>query len=323
MQKNINIKELESGEVQKERALGLVWNIKTDTFEFKISSKNKPATKRGMLSELSSVYDPLGLSSPFVLKGIRIIQKLCQESTGWDDTVSDEVQKESTKWKGKLPALEEIEIQRCIKPADFWRAAERSIYHFSDAYEDGYGQASYLRLVNNEGVIHCVLLIGKVRLSPLKYVSIPRLELVAATLSVKIALLLREELNIEINKEYIWTDSKEVLGYISNSSKRFKIFVANKIQFIHDHSDVAQWYYVPSAYNQQMTAQEVLMVSNQVNHRDGSKGQSFLRQPEDQWPNQVSAEVREGDPEIKPAVAVNVITIKQDLLSQLEGRISS
>ena len=58
-------------------------------------------------------------------------------------------------------------------------------------------------------------------------------------------------------------------------------------------------------------------------HRDGSKGQSFLRQPEDQWPNQVSAEVRECDPEIKPAVAVNVITIKQDLLSQLEGRISS
>ena len=124
MQKNINIKELESGEVQKERALGLVWNIKTDTFEFKISSKNKPATKRGMLSELSSVYDPLGLSSPFVLKGIRIIQKLCQESTGWDDTVSDEVQKESTKWKGKLPALEEIEIQRCIKPADFGRVEE-------------------------------------------------------------------------------------------------------------------------------------------------------------------------------------------------------
>ena len=73
MQKNINIKELESGEVQKERALGLVWNIKTDTFGFKISSKDKPATKRSMLSKLSSVYDPLGLSSPFVLKSIRII----------------------------------------------------------------------------------------------------------------------------------------------------------------------------------------------------------------------------------------------------------
>ena len=188
--KNINIKELESGEIQKERALGVVWNIKTDTFGFKISLKDKPATKRGMLFELSSVYDPLGLASPFILKGRKIIQKLCQGNTAWDDTVSDEVQKEWAKWKGKLPALEEIQIQRCIKPVDFGRVVESSIHHFSDASKDGYGQASYLRLVNNQGVIHCVLLIGKVRVSPLKYVSIPRLEPAAATLSVKIALLL-------------------------------------------------------------------------------------------------------------------------------------
>ena len=97
-----------------------------------------------------------------------------------------------------------------------------------------------MRLVNNQVLIHCVLLIGKARVSPLKYVSIPRLELIAATLSVKIALLLQEELDIEINKEYFWTDSKVVLGYINNSSIRFKIFIGNRIQFIHDHSDVAQ-----------------------------------------------------------------------------------
>ena len=48
----------------------------------------------------------------------------------WDDTVSEEVQKEWTKWKGKLLALEEIEIQRCIKPADFGRVVESSIHHF-------------------------------------------------------------------------------------------------------------------------------------------------------------------------------------------------
>ena len=117
---------------------------------------------------------------------------------------------------------------------------ESSIHHFSNASEDRYGQVSYLRLVNDQGVVHCVLLTGKARLSPLKYLSIPRHKLVTATLFVKIALLLKEELNIEINKEYFWTDSKVVLGYISSSSKRFKIFVANRIQFIRDHSDVAQ-----------------------------------------------------------------------------------
>ena len=131
--------------------------------------------------------------------------------------------------EGKVPALEEIEIQRCTKPADFGRVLESPIYHFSDASEDGYGQASSLRLVNNQGVIHCFLLKGKARVSPLNYVSIPRLELVTATHSVKVELLLPEELDIEINKKHFWTDSKVVLGYISNSSKRFKIFIAKNI----------------------------------------------------------------------------------------------
>ena len=121
----------------KVKSIRSVWNIKTDTFGFKISLKDKPATKRGMLFELSSVYDPLGLASPFILKGRKIIQKLCQGNTAWDDTVSDEVQKEWAKWKGKLPALEEIQIQRCIKPVDFGRVVESSIHHFSDASKDG------------------------------------------------------------------------------------------------------------------------------------------------------------------------------------------
>ena len=70
--KNINIKELESGDVQKERALQVVWDIKTDIFEFKISLKDEPAAK-SMLSELRSVYDPFGLAPPFISKSRRII----------------------------------------------------------------------------------------------------------------------------------------------------------------------------------------------------------------------------------------------------------
>ena len=66
---------------------------------------------------------------------------------------------------------------------------------------------------------------------------------------------------------------------------------------------------------QQITAQKVSMVSSKSQR--WFKGPSFLSQPEDQWPNQISAEVSEGDPEIKLAVTLNVITIKQDLLSQL------
>ena len=110
-----------------------------------ISLKDKPAAERGMLSELSLVYDPLGLASPFILKGRRIIQKLYQGSKGWNNTVSDEMQKKWTKWRVKLPSLEKIAIQRCIKPADFGKVVESSVYHFSDGSRYGYGQVGYLR----------------------------------------------------------------------------------------------------------------------------------------------------------------------------------
>ena len=61
VRKNVNLKQLEKPESQSEKALRLVWNIDTGTFGYKISMQDKPLSKRGMLSGLSSVYDPFGL----------------------------------------------------------------------------------------------------------------------------------------------------------------------------------------------------------------------------------------------------------------------
>ena len=63
----------------EERALGVLWNVENDTLGFKVNLKEKPLTRRGVLSVLSSIYDPLGFGAPF-LKGNRIIQKVCQLS---------------------------------------------------------------------------------------------------------------------------------------------------------------------------------------------------------------------------------------------------
>ena len=101
---------------------------------------------------------------------------------------------------------------------------------------------NYLRLVNDQSVVHSILLIGKARVSPLKYLSRPRLDLVAATLYVKIELLLKEEL------EYFWTDFKVVHGYISNCSKMFNIFVTSRIQFT-CVTQICTVAHVPTAYN--------------------------------------------------------------------------
>ena len=98
------------------------------------------------------------------------------------------------------------------------------MHHFSDASESEYGQASSLRMD-----IHCCLIFGKSRVVPVKSVSIPILELTAATPSVKISMMLNKELNIHVTSELFWTDSQVVLGYINNDYWRFKIFVAKRV----------------------------------------------------------------------------------------------
>ena len=59
--------DLNKNSALTERAVGIQWNVQADTFSFKIASKEKPATRRGILSIVSSIYDPLSFISPRIL----------------------------------------------------------------------------------------------------------------------------------------------------------------------------------------------------------------------------------------------------------------
>ena len=118
------------------------------------------------------------------------------------------------------------------------------LHHFSDASTTGYGQCSYICLVDDKGQIHCSLIIGKARVAPLKMVTIPRLELTAAVVSVRVSDMLCQELQYEHIEEIFWTDSKVVLGYIKNDSKRFHVFIANRVQQIRDQTSPNLWRHV-------------------------------------------------------------------------------
>ena len=116
-----------------------------------------------------------------------------------------------------MKLFENINLDRCFKVTRFGRLTDCSIHHFSDASQDGYGQVSYLRLVDEDGHIPCSLVMTKSRVTPLKFVSTPKLKLTAAVLSIKVSLLLKKELTISTPiREFYWTDNKVVLGYIRN-----------------------------------------------------------------------------------------------------------
>ena len=232
-----------------ERTLGLQWSTETDTFQFQLQTPNHPNTRRGILSLVASVYDPLGLIAPLVLSGKLISQALCEGKLKWDDPIPSNVEPQIENWKQELRKLATIKIPRCFRPANFGIPTSVQLHHFSDASQYAYGQCSYIRMENEAGQVHCSLVMAKARVAPIKPTTIPRLELQAAVLSTKIAKVLDKELDFKNLSHHFWTDSKVVLGYIQNEKTKFHIYVANRVSQIREFSSPSQWKYVSTSTN--------------------------------------------------------------------------
>ena len=179
---------------------------------------------------MASLYDLLGFVSPLLLLPKRLLQDLCRKKCCWDDPVDEGTEASWNCWQNDNRQLGSIEISRCIKPFDF-DPHHSSLHFFSDASEIRYGAVAYALLVASSGSIRCNFLFGKSRVCPLKPISIPRLELQAAVLSVKLMHHIRRELKMNVANTYVWTDST-VLHCIFNTNSRFKTFMANRIGFI-------------------------------------------------------------------------------------------
>ena len=142
----------------------------------------KSWTRRGLLSVISSVYDPLWFTTPFLLQGQLLIQQLCKENLGWDETIPNNIQRKWARWERQLKELEGLSVDRCFTPANFGKTVDCSFHHLEDACEYAHGQASYLCIVDATGIIHCCLVIGKSGVTSLTYITMPKMELVPATL---------------------------------------------------------------------------------------------------------------------------------------------
>nr|XP_054759571.1 uncharacterized protein LOC129265622 [Lytechinus pictus] len=256
--------DLEVDPLPIERALGVFWCVESDTLQFRIELKDRPLTRRGVLSTVGSIYDPIGLASPVTLRGKHILQDLCRRKLDWDSPLPDDVRPQWEKWRFEISELEKLNVPRCYKPPNFGKVKRTELHHFSDASFDGYGQCSYIRLVNEEDKVCCSLVTAKSRVTPLRQMTIPRLELTAATVSAKMSTFLRKELTVAKPQEFFWTDSQVVLGYIRNEARRFHVFVANRVQQIHDETNPKRWFYVNTEDNtadeasRGMTAKELV-----------------------------------------------------------------
>ena len=232
-----------------QRSLGTYWCVESDTLGFRIELKDKPLTRRVILSTISSIYDPLAAVSPVILTGKQILRVLCRHNANWDDPVPDDIVVLWEKWRNELPLLEKLKLPRCLKPPGFGTPIRTEICSFSDASDTGIGQVSYLRMVNKRQVMHVAFLMAKARITPIKPICIPRLELTAAVVSVNVASMLREEIDITDTQCLYFTDSEIVIGYINNDARCFHVYVGNRVQHIRDRSTPEEWNHVPGKDN--------------------------------------------------------------------------
>nr|XP_055041009.1 uncharacterized protein LOC129428127 [Misgurnus anguillicaudatus] len=305
-----------------ERALGIYWHLDDDNFIFHANFKDQPATRRGILSTVASLFDPLGFLSPFILKGKAILQETCRSGMGWDDPLPDALNPRWEHWKTDLANLVKVKVPRCVVPAGFGKITKKEIHNFSDASTNGYGQCSYLRIENEQGNVHCTLLMAKSRVSPLKVTTIPRLELTAAVVSVAVNDVLKAEMNLTDAEVYFWTDSQVVLGYISNEARRFHTFVANRVQRIHHSSTPQQWRYIPSDENPADYASRGLSIDDLVTSC-WFTGPNILWQRHIPPPVDASPQLQMEDPEVKKATSLITHTVGNTCLSDRLTRLSS
>ena len=121
-----------------ERALGLLWDVKNDNITFQHSPKSLPNTKRGILSLVGSIFDPLGIVTPAVLEAKLIIQSLWKLKVGWGDHIPKDIIQRYQQWLSELHHIKEISISRWFS-LDIGKKSDIELHIYSDASYSVYG----------------------------------------------------------------------------------------------------------------------------------------------------------------------------------------
>ncbi|KAJ8723487.1 hypothetical protein PYW08_003399 [Mythimna loreyi] len=232
------------------QALGLIWNLGTDQFQYKT---NLPlmagnVTKRTILSDMQKLFDPLGWIAPSLILAKMLIQKLWLEKVGWDDKISQHLIDEWLTLREDFKEVKEVSIDRWIGTLRV-DLEKIEVHGFSDASTRAYAAVAYVRIKMQDGSVSTKLIAAKTRVAPLRTVSLPRLELCGALLLSRLLKQIEHAMRIPASNIYAWTDSTIVLAWLSGDPHKWKTFVANRVVEIAENVNNNRWFHVSSECN--------------------------------------------------------------------------
>ncbi|XP_011687417.1 PREDICTED: uncharacterized protein LOC105449732 [Wasmannia auropunctata] len=230
--------------------LGLHWHPQSDTFTFTIPSiEAKPITKRSALSQAAQLFDLLGWLAPVTVRAKIFIQATWLKGLEWDTPLPPE---DGEYWRAFLtdwPQLTKVRVPRWCHWSTITPVVE--LHGFADASESAYAAVVYLRTKGNpdDPEWTTTLVTAKTKVAPLKQISLPRLELSAATLLVRVIHHVQATLDLTQRPTHLWSDSTVTLGWIRGHPSRWTTYVANRVSEIQTTLVDAHWHHVTSQDN--------------------------------------------------------------------------
>lgn len=143
---------------------------------------------------------------------------------------------------------------------------------FCDVSTNAIAAVAYSRIINTSGNVEVGFMFGKAKLAPRPEISVPRLELCAAVLAVE---TIEDEIDTKLDAVTFYSDSKVVLGYICNESRKFSVYANNRVQRIRKSTHPEQWKNVPTDQNPADQATRSVLTAD-LPHSTWLTGPKFL-----------------------------------------------
>ena len=301
--------DLDADYLPSTKTLGVWWLSDQDVFTFRENAPSSDVkyTKRNFLKQIATHFDPIGFLAPFTIRAKMLLQQMWMAGLDWDEELTEPLTNAARAWFSELLEITLLQIPRCLlvggKQID-----NVSLHTFVDASEDAFGAVAYVRYSYQDGTISTNIVAAKTRVAPTIATSIPRLELMGASIGVRLSTRIVSVLELYMSQAVFWSDSQNVLWWKHGHSRDFKPFVANRVGEIQTSTDPEQWRYIPTSLNPADILSRGMTAADLAKCDRWWKGPEFLRKPEEAWPTKVIKDNHTGYDEMKRCTRPTLFT---------------
>ncbi|KAK7933354.1 hypothetical protein WMY93_004250 [Mugilogobius chulae] len=216
-----------------------------------------PLTRRELLSQVSGLYDPLGLVTPVKQKGAILVRRAFQEVKGkfsqaestWDMALSDGLREDSISLLEDYAELGKLRFPRALTPPN-------------------------------------------AKLTPLDHKGDPvKAEVCGAVYAARLKKYFEKCCRIRVEKWYHFVDSQTVLGAVQRESYGYQTFFANRIGEIQSSTNIQDWWWIPGPLNIADIITRGARPDDLGYDSEWQNGPKFLHLPETEWPVKSAKEV--------------------------------